>query len=618
RQRVMRVLDTILHAGRIYQLDMVNAECYCTLVIGSFEWYDAQGPRSNLTLSQNHIAVLNHVHGGQGAHVDAVRGEDQFDVDRAVASEVLGSARPRFDLVLEPMAHQPEAFGIAYFPITLVGGERIVLRLLVDLREKHAFFSQIAMLVSILGTLVVWVITGTFLYRGRHFDTAQQKATAKAVYLAEYDGLTGVYNRNGYERFGAQMLSKAEAQGQIVRLILLDLAGFTEINDFHGYTVGDTVLCAFAEQLKTVFGAEALVARLGGDEFAVLEILDPEQVGENVRIAGLDLILPGAQKLLDVRASAGMAFFPRDADNCDALTQAAHLAQRTNQHNRQETVIAYTPEMNAAFRRRLEEIDAARDALEMGQLVPHYQPLVDAVTGEVEGLEALLRWNHPTRGVLPPSALAAALEDRLILPRITQCMLDRIVKDIKFWHTQDLPYFSVGLNISEADLRLPHFAEYLKNKVNAAGIPMEQITLEVTERAISDGTRHELLPRLDAIRASGASLALDDFGTGHSSITLLKEIPATSVKIDKSFISNIVDNAPDLAIVRHLVPLAHELGYLVVAEGIETDAQRDLLSRLGVDLLQGWLFSKAVPADQIADLVSDLSTRHAARIAREA
>ncbi|MEM7616109.1 MAG: EAL domain-containing protein, partial [Pseudomonadota bacterium] len=157
-----------------------------------------------------------------------------------------------------------------------------------------------------------------------------------------------------------------------------------------------------------------------------------------------------------------------------------------------------------------------------------------------------------------------------------------------------------------------------KNKVNAAGIPMEQITLEVTERAISDGTRHELLPRLDAIRASGASLALDDFGTGHSSITLLKEIPATSVKIDKSFISNIVDNAPDLAIVRHLVPLAHELGYLVVAEGIETEAQRDLLSRLGVDLLQGWLFSKAVPADQIADLVSDLSTRHAERIAREA
>ncbi|MEM9230463.1 MAG: bifunctional diguanylate cyclase/phosphodiesterase [Pseudomonadota bacterium] len=618
RQRVMRVLDAVLHSGSVYQVDVVNAECYCTLVIGSFQWLENGGHRHELDLVHRDVAVVNHSFSGAGNHISSDRSEEQLVVERVRANSVLQGKQPYYAVTLTPIAHQPEVFGSAYFPLVLASGEEVLLRLLIDLREKHASLLGISRPTSFAVTLVIWALIIALYYRSRHIDGKRHQASERAEYLAEFDGLTGVYNRGGYERAAPLLLAKAEAQGRQARILLFDLDNFTEINDFHSYRTGDSVLCAFAHQLQTAFGFEAVVARLGGDEFAVVEILPADQAFEAVRTSGFDLLIREEKKLIDVRVSAGFALFPRDGGDCGAVTQAANLALQANQGDRYEYATAYVPEMSQTFRRRLEEIDAARLALENGELVPHYQPLVDAETGEVEGLEALLRWNHPTRGALPPSEFAAALEDPVILPQITQCMLDQILKDIKSWHAEDLPYFTVGLNISEADLRQPDFPGYFQHKINATGVPAEQITLEVTERAISDVNRHELMPQLDALRDTGALLALDDFGTGHSSITLLKEIPATEIKIDKSFISEITENAPDCAIVRHLVPLAHELGYIVVAEGVETDAQRLLLKKLGVDLIQGWFYSKAVPAADVPQVVRDLHAQHSKNLAKGA
>ena len=258
--------------------------------------------------------------------------------------------------------------------------------------------------------------------------------------------------------------------------------------------------------------------------------------------------------------------------------------------------------MTKALERRHWELEGVRQAIRDDQLIPYYQPLINARDGRIEGVEALVRWQHPSYGVLTPDRFRHALEDPRVATEITQQMLRRAADDLRVWTTLGHD-FSVGLNIGEADLREPGLLDLVAETLSARDLRPNAVAIEVTETALTSVNSAAAKPLLEQFRAAGGYIALDDFGTGNSSITLLKDIPYSSVKIDRSFIRDLTHNEADLAIVRSIVRLSRELGFKIVAEGIETKEQAELLRKLRVDLLQGFLYRRPLPATKLTELL---------------
>ncbi len=610
RKRVLDALDAVLHSGGIYQVDLINGDCYCAVSVGSFEYYSSGKPPADLSWTHRDIEVIEHVISGQGAHMTVPAKGPQLPVDRKLATEVQWLGTPQLQVIDQAVAGQPEVFGVAYFPFETKGGEAYVLRLLLDMQTAAAFYGQLIWAASALAVASTWAAAWLFARNARHHQAAQDMSATRARFLAEYDPLTGMLNRNGFDfRVGPLLEQAAQDPGLAVRLIVVDIDKFNDINGYYGLRTGDEVLVGLAELLTGHFGPDAVIARLGGDGFVVASLVE---ISDNFEEAsplptGFDLLVEEGTKLLDVSVSGGVAYYPQDGKVLPELYQAADLALQSAKRNPQQVSAEYDIAMSEALNTRIWQANGVRGALDRCELVPFYQPLVDARTGQVEGFESLVRWQHADYGILMPADISAALEDPQLLPRICDHMIDQILEDLKAWHQAELPYFSIGLNVSESDLRRAGFVDTLQLKIRKAGLVNAQIALEITETAVSADNKAELMPKLNDLRDAGFFIGLDDFGTGYSSMTVLKEVPATAVKIDQSFISGICHNKSDQLIVRHLVPLAHDLGYRVVAEGVESRAQYDLLCSLGVDLIQGWLFSKAVPAPEVPDLVRRLN-----------
>lgn len=611
RKRVLDALDAVLHSGSIYQVDLINGDCYCAVSVGSFEYYSSGGAPEDLAWTHYHIEVIEHVVSGQGPHITAPAEGPQLPVDRKLATEVQWLGTSQLQVIDTPIAGQPDVFGMAYFPFETNGGEVYVLRLLLDMRAAAAFYGQLVWVASALAVASTWAGAWLFARRARRHKLVQEMSASRARFLAEYDPLTGMLNRNGFDFRVRPLLDQAaQDPGLVVRLIVVDIDKFNDINGYYGLRTGDEVLVGLAELLTGHFGPDAVIARLSGDGFVVATLVEVSDSFEEAAPlpTGFDLLVEGGTKLLDVRVSGGVAYYPQDGKVLPELYQAADLALQSAKRDPQQVSAEYDIAMSEALNTRIWQANGVRGALDRCELIPFYQPLVDARTGQVEGFESLVRWQHADYGILMPADISAALEDPQLLPRICDHMIDQILEDLRTWRQAELPFFSIGLNVSESDLRRAGFVETLQRKIRKAGVVNAQIALEITETAVSADNKAELLPKLNDLRDAGFFIGLDDFGTGHSSMTVLKEVPATAVKIDQSFISGICHNKSDQLIVRHLVPLAHDLGYRVVAEGVESRAQYDLLCSLGVDLIQGWLFSKAVPAPEVPDLVRRLNS----------
>ena len=417
-----------------------------------------------------------------------------------------------------------------------------------------------------------------------------------AEYLARHDALTGLPNR---------LLLQEESQSRIIRkkgslaLILMDLTEFKEVNDTLGHFAGDQLLRQVADRLNR-FAREpgTLVARLGGDEFAVLrndaEAPEAEQLAERIsETLGRPFLIAGMTLELDV--SLGIALAPMHASDYDGLLQRADSAMYAAK--RSNTIFAlHTNEHETAHRQKLALASDLRRAIEEGQLTLHYQPKAVLATGEVAGVEALVRWNHPERGMIPPDNFIGLAERSGLIRQLTMWVLGTALDQVASWRDAGLEV-PVSVNLSTRDLIDLRLPDEIGEALSRTDVPAELLELEITESVLmADPARaRTIVTRLGEL---GATTTIDDFGAGYSSLAYLKSLPVHALKIDRSFVLGMTDNQHDATIVQAVVDLAHNLGLRVVAEGAEDMAVWERLRDAGCDEAQGYLLAQPLPPEQ--------------------
>ncbi len=427
---------------------------------------------------------------------------------------------------------------------------------------------------------------------------------------ATLDDLTGLANRKGLVAETRQVLAQTQWQGARSALIMLDLDRFKEVNDALGHPVGDEVLRRVADRLRSAVRPDDLVARLGGDEFAVLlRCVRDEQAATEVadRLgAALDERLEINGQLIDVEASMGIAVAPEHGVDYESLMSRADIAMYQAKEDRSGAQV-YDARRDASSSSRLGLLSALRGALANGELVLHYQPKARLHDGSVSGVEALVRWQHPVRGLVPPDEFIPVAEQSGLMHRLTDAVLELALRQVGTWSEQGL-HVPMAVNVSFRDLLDDQFTHRLARRIREQGLEPGLITLEITERVLTadmDRARRTL----DALEGLGVRLSLDDFGTGWSSLRLLRELPVSEIKIDRSFVSRVAVDDEDATVVRALVGLAHGLGLGVVAEGIETPVTWHTIAGLGCDAAQGWHIARPMPAEAATQWLAERRSR---------
>ncbi|MFJ8432532.1 putative bifunctional diguanylate cyclase/phosphodiesterase [Kitasatospora sp. NPDC094019] len=436
------------------------------------------------------------------------------------------------------------------------------------------------------------------------------------------DPLTDLPNRQAL-LLAAQEAIAEHTEGYSVGLILLDLDRFRSLNDTLGHTAGDRLLVHIArrlhralrsggaagsatrESIDDVFAGlprhyrgHPMVARMGGDEFAVLlpGIGCPDSLEKVAKALIAELAAPIRLDglLLVLEASAGVCVFPQHAQDAESLLRRADVAMGHAQRGR-TSVEQYDETQDADTPYRIGLLGDLRRALETGEVQLHYQPKV-AFDGRVVGLEALLRWERPGQGRVSPDEFVGLAESSGLMPRLTDYVLEAAVGQLAQWREQGLQV-QVAVNVSPRDVLNPGFAQRVAGHLVRHQVPAHALQLEITERLLLDDSRRAA-DTLAELRGYGVGMSLDDFGTGHSSLVRLRSLPVGELKIDRSFVSRMATDDHDAAVVRCSVELAHSLGLTVVAEGVEDDETWERLACMGVDAVQGWLVSAALPAEQ--------------------
>jgi diguanylate cyclase (GGDEF)-like protein len=429
-------------------------------------------------------------------------------------------------------------------------------------------------------------------------------AEEKIKDLAYHDTLTALPNRLVFTDRLALAVNQAQRQGSRLAVLFLDLDHFKVINDSLGHSLGDLLLQQVAGRLTGCLRAGDTVARLGGDEFTLL-LPGVQGPAESERVAGkvLDTLrepfrLEGRE--LFVTASMGISLYPDDGEDADTLVRNADAAMYRAKEQGRDSHRLYAPPMNEMATERLALENALRRALGNDELVLHYQPLVEIGTGRLHGVEALLRWRHPEKGLLWPSDfLALAEATGLILP-IGPWVLRTACGQAKAWHDQDLRELRVAVNLSARQFQQPDLAEHVRRALRDTGLPAPCLELEITETNAMQNT--DVTVRTFAeLKALGVRISIDDFGIGYSSLGTLKRLPIDTIKIDRSFIRDITTDPDDAAIVTAVIAMAHTLKLTVVAEGVDTEEQLTFLRGYGCDLMQGHLFGPAAPAEECGE-----------------
>lgn len=437
----------------------------------------------------------------------------------------------------------------------------------------------------------------------------RKKSEARIEFLAHHDVLTELPNRAlCTERLGVA-LQHARRIGHRVGVLFIDLDRFKNINDSLGHHVGDGLLRSVASRLLRSVRATDTVSRLGGDEFIV--VLNGVESREEVSRTVDQLLIPWIREPHDVGGAAihvscsvGIAMFPEDGQDIDELLQHADVAMYEAKESGGNVSQFFSAEMTERVRSRMTLEAHLREAIDDDRLDLVYQPYVDAQTGQLVGVEGLLRWNSPELGAVPPSQfIPIAEETRLIIP-IGAWVIDRACRQIAQWRAEGLGEIQVSINLSAVQLKDAGLVEALRVSLETHGVQPGQLELEITESTLMDSVE-SYLPKLVAIRALGIRLSIDDFGTGYSSLNYLNRFPLDRLKIDRSFIHDMLDDPTDLAITRAIIGLGHTLGLRVVAEGVETQQEVNILRTAGCDELQGYFFAKPLQASQLATWMNE-------------
>ena len=452
-------------------------------------------------------------------------------------------------------------------------------------------------LVLVVGLNVLYVALFAVMVRASR--KLRQRAEEQE-HLALHDDLTGLANRALFRDRVHQAIRVAEREQQTIAIVLMDLDRFKEINDTLGHHHGDIVLQETARRLQTTLRETDTIARLGGDEFALVlpHVPDPVavlHVADKITAAlRVPFIVQGLT--LDVGASIGVAFFPAHGRDVDTLIQRADVAMYLAKTAQTHCEI-YAVEKDNYSPSRLALVGELRNAIEHDEFIVHYQPKVDLQTGAVEGVEALLRWEHPLRDLIPPDEFIPLAEHTGLIEALTTFVLNESLRQVAAWRDDGLE-LKVAVNLSTRSLLNADFPEEVSRALKKWHVPPSSLQLEITEHTIlTDPAKAAGI--LSTLSQMGVELSIDDFGTGYSSFVQLRRLPLTELKIDKSFVMNMQVDDNDAVIVRSLIELGRNLGLQVVAEGVESEHVSAALTDLGCHYAQGFFTSRPMPPDEV-------------------
>ena len=442
---------------------------------------------------------------------------------------------------------------------------------------------------------------------------------------AQHDALTGLFNRAHFMAMVKQQIAdRAAVTAQLrapLAVILLDLDDFKGVNAALGHEGGDALLRDTAMRLRSAVGDAGVIARLGGDEFGILlthdaAVLDALGVAGRL-IAEIGRDIYRAEGIVVCRARAGVAMRRAHEDGAEELLGEAQTALVAAKAADDGGVLLFDPAMRAAAAERTSVAGNLRIGLERDELLPYYQPKIDLASGRICGFEALARWRHPVRGILAPGAFASAFDEPELALGIGRAMARKVITDLHSWLDAGLAPGPVAINLSPADFGQCGLADALPDMLVRAGIPAHYLAVEVTESVFLGKGGGHVAEALGRLHDAGIRIALDDFGTGFASLTHLKQFPVHEIKIDQSFVRDLENDPDDAAIVDAVTGLGRALGLDVTAEGVETQAQADFLTRRGCEMAQGYLYSKPVSAARATVLLRRQAlARHDSRRAR--
>jgi len=440
-------------------------------------------------------------------------------------------------------------------------------------------------------------------------DITEQRATTERLRIASsQDSLTQLPNRRVFEHHLNAITDHATSEGNSIGLMLLDLDYFKHVNDTLGHLAGDHLLQVIAKRLKGCIGNNGFVARLGGDEFAVVlkGIREERELTETATriLASIEEPATYAGKVIDGGVSIGCAVYPRDAADAQELFKMADTALYDLKTSGRGGVQMFNSQMMETAKRSANQLTLARRAIQEDSVQAYYQPKVHLDTGEVAGFEALLRWWCPGSGIQPPSTVAEAFCDYELSTKIGNLMLSRVIDDLSAWISSGLNVKPISINASPAEFLRDDYAEHFLERLDQASIPHSLIEVEITEHALLERRSEHVIRALRLLNEAGVKIALDDFGTGYSSLSHLRDFPVDVLKIDQSFVNRMpVDPAME-AIVLAITRLGPSLSLDIVAEGVETPEQLNILRRAGCQFGQGYLFGKAMDSNELTQRLS--------------
>ena len=443
---------------------------------------------------------------------------------------------------------------------------------------------------------------------GTLIDISEQRAAeSKIRELADFDALTGLPNRRLLRDRFAQMLAIAEREKTELALIFLDLDHFKRVNDSLGHSIGDDLLCAVAERLTTAIRKIDTLARLGGDEFILAMPGIPASAAAEVarrllEICATPFMVAGHD--LTVTPSLGISLYPRDGKDLEALLRNADTAMYKAKELGRNAFQFYSSDMNDATLEHLLMESSLRQGLNNDEFILHYQPLVCLKSGRIIGVEALIRWIHQDLGMIMPDRFIQVAEDTGLINPLGDWVLCEACRQSMVWQSAGLPAVTMAVNVAPVQFRQAGFVEQVAGALAASGLEARYLELELTERTVMHDAEINL-GTLSALNRMGVDLSLDDFGTGYSSLAYLKRFPVGKLKIDRSFVRDLEVDQDDQAIASTIVLMGHNLRLNVLAEGVESASQLELLRKMGCDMAQGYYFSRPVPAEQMAELLRE-------------
>lgn len=438
-------------------------------------------------------------------------------------------------------------------------------------------------------------------------------AEERAQVLAMRDPLTGFHNRRSLAEQGAEMLARAGKRGKQLAMMMLDLDHFKNVNDIHGHAVGDGLLRAVAAEITKLMPPNALAARLGGDEFAVAFVFDvanPEVVDRiaEALVSRLGQPLSADGTFIHTSISLGLAHSAIDCDTVDSLMRRADIAMYAAKHQGRNRFAWFDASMERELQARTELEVSMRRAIPAGEFEPYFEQQIDLTTGRLQGFEVLARWNHPTMGIISPDRFIPIAEETGMIADLSFSVIRKALNEARDWD----PSLVISVNISPTQLRDPWLAQKIVKLLVETSFPANRLEIEITETSLFDNL--SLAQSIvGSLKNQGIKIALDDFGTGYSSLAHLRALPFDRIKIDKSFVTSLIENPESAAIVNAIARLGDNLSMPVTAEGIEVGEIEERLRQLGVHKGQGWLYGRPLPMTSVRELLAERNLLPAAR-----